>query len=185
MNTTTAMQAVKSILAAAAPRGTRPHDLAYLLGDDEARSYLSIEVERGWAVNCTLNVSVHYEGIKDVREPGAGHAAPTYKIPTYKLDVTVNWSSTGRTTVQALAAVALYQEMVQLAAEIEARLGGEELHNEGDLEAAKERDEKAKLEAEVAALYAEPTLYAEPAAVHTPRKRLSKGTGPRGGRAAR
>lgn len=86
----------------------------------------SLEWRRSFSTSCGLYVrfdrDLDYAGRDAVKDGKAKTYAERW-IPT----VEVTWSSTGRSVSQATAAIALYQQVTRLAAEIEARLGDESI----------------------------------------------------------
>lgn len=73
---------------------------------DERRNGFSLKVERAWAVSCSLRVRVNYG-------PGAEASISTE----------LSWSSTARDLAGAFAAIALYTEMANVAATVQAMCG--------------------------------------------------------------
>jgi len=85
----------------------------------DSDSYQYLEVERGWATGCTLNVQ--FDNFRDlssrvteVREDGS-----TTDYYFCKPVVQVSWSATGRSVEAAAAAVDIYTRMVAIARELD------------------------------------------------------------------
>jgi hypothetical protein len=83
-----------------------------------AQHYLNIEWERGWGLGCSLSISIRH-GRLEMEETRIVHHR--------EVRVEVGWSSTGRGPAEAVAAVALYQQVTQLACLIESVLGEMEI----------------------------------------------------------
>lgn len=83
------------------------HDLLSRLGWGTS----SVEYERAWGVGCRLYVRSHIKAWKTER----GHCR------TVDFDCDISWSATSRTVASSLAAIKLYQEVTEIAAEIESR----------------------------------------------------------------
>lgn len=96
-------------------RGLRP------LRSESWGEYVSIEVERAWAVS----VNVYFKWESDykamVRNPDDERQA----VMPMRFSAEVSWSSTGRSVEQALACIALYREVTEMAAEAMAVFGAE------------------------------------------------------------
>lgn len=74
-----------------------------------------VNVERGWAVGATLSVSFErVDGTVLTNPDNANQRAGEFAIKTE-----LGWSSTGRTIAEAVAAMKLYSELIDAAAEIE------------------------------------------------------------------
>jgi hypothetical protein len=78
---------------------------------DEARNYLNIEFERAWAVGCYLGIATHWGRVEDLKDGR--------RLQRFKIEVTLNWAATGRDVAGAMAAVALYDQVVKLGALIQ------------------------------------------------------------------
>lgn len=74
-----------------------------------------VEIQRGWGVSCSLDVQLRYAGMSTEK---AG--SETYRVTRQSVEVTLSWSSTGRSVAKAAAAIALYREMMEAGAAIEA-----------------------------------------------------------------
>jgi hypothetical protein len=81
---------------------------------------VSVSVERAWAVSADLYIRFE-RADGEVINPDDEHWHGSYLTVTTQL----TWSSTGRTVVEGLAAVKLYQEMLDVAAEVEAVMSHE------------------------------------------------------------
>ncbi len=75
--------------------------------------YMNFEVSRARGVSCRIGVSFHNMRIEESEEMRIGLTDPT---------VQVNWRGGSCGLAEAMANVALYQEMISLAALIECRL---------------------------------------------------------------
>ncbi len=80
---------------------------------DAGRDYLNIEWDRSWGVGCSLSVSMRHNGIEREETRIVYHS---------KAVVEVGWSSTCRSGAEAMAAIALYQQVAQLACLLESVL---------------------------------------------------------------
>lgn len=102
------------IIKAVNIRGMRGGDLTGL------SNYIHVEFERGWAIGASLSIRLDREG----REVANPDAAPDLFDGVGRLAavVEVGWSSTSRTVAEATASLALYREVTELAAELEATL---------------------------------------------------------------
>lgn len=70
------------------------------------------QFERGWAVGCNLTVAFKPEFTAD--EYDGKYVAPV------KMRTEITWSSTRRSVAESIAAIKLYTEVTQFAAELEA-----------------------------------------------------------------
>jgi len=86
-------------------------------------SSLTFEFARGWSLTCTLSVSFTCGERTKVR--GRDRRAPQETAFVQRPRVEVCWSSTGRSVAAATAALALYRDVTELAALIDARLAEE------------------------------------------------------------
>jgi hypothetical protein len=86
-------------------------------------SSLTFEFARGWSLSCTLSVSFTSGERTTVR--GRERRGPHQTVFVQRPRVEVCWSSTGRSVAAATAALALYRDVTELAALIEARLAEE------------------------------------------------------------
>jgi hypothetical protein len=77
---------------------------------------LYIEVERAWGVGATLRVNCNMSWTSHETSDGR-------KFIQGELSTEVSWSSTGRDLATAQAAVALYQELINLGALVQAAYG--------------------------------------------------------------
>jgi hypothetical protein len=82
-------------------------------------SSLYLEWERAWTVSCTLSVTFDSEREREEKD---GETVSVTYLTTPKFSV--SWGSTGRTTAQAQASVVLYQQIINLAALLEAACSG-------------------------------------------------------------
>lgn len=117
-----ALKIARDIILAANVRGM-PDRLRGFLAEEEnpgMGGYLSTSYERAWGVNADLSVKLDSR-VNDFAETEDGFWTESH------VSVTIGWSSTGRGISQALAAVTLYQELIALGAEIEARLANEKI----------------------------------------------------------
>jgi hypothetical protein len=112
----TAAQATEKIKALVASCNVRGVKAPY--GDG-----LTVEVERGWAVSATLYVRMERDYDRVVTNPDNSDQ----KAFHYTLKTEVSWSGTSRSIAEATASVKLYQELIELAAEIEATIGRERI----------------------------------------------------------
>jgi hypothetical protein len=108
-----AVKLVEALLARHAPAGDR---VAICAGS----TALDIEVERGSAVGCYF--AVRFDGGRRVPVTERRSKDVVGHFWRQTPQVRITWSSTERSVAQALAALALYREMVELAALIDARL---------------------------------------------------------------
>lgn len=81
--------------------------------------FLSVDWERSFAVGCSLDISLQ-RGRLEIEKGDGG--ADTRAIHHIHARVNVSWSGTGRSTAEASAAIALYQQVTQLACLLEAML---------------------------------------------------------------
>ena len=157
---TAAAEIATKILIETAPRGTKPYCLDRLRED--CGDSMSLNIERSWGVGCDIYVNFHYgtltaASLTENRDGTWGLCAPrrkknggsVIKIPTYRVEVSVNWSATSRDVATAQACVALYQECVNIAAEIQSALGSENIYHEQDLRALVEEDESVDQRVEI------------------------------------
>lgn len=84
---------------------------------------ISVEIQRGAAISCHLAVSLDSGRRVPVKPRRSSEIVDHVWVQTAR--VTVTWSSTDRSVAQAVAALALYREVVELAALVEARLAAE------------------------------------------------------------
>lgn len=119
-----AVRELAARMFAGAPRGTYPSSLEELAEATAtgAATTLRIDARRAWGVNGTLSVRLN---VNDHAHPTAPEraAGANWSISMYRGTVEVSWSSTGRSVAAATAALALYRELVELGAELEAVLG--------------------------------------------------------------
>jgi hypothetical protein len=87
--------------------------LEQTLADATKRDYLNIAWERSWGVGCDLSISIRHGGLE--REE-------TRVVLHKRAEVQVSWSSTGRGPAEAMAAIALYTQVAQLACLVQAVL---------------------------------------------------------------
>jgi hypothetical protein len=90
---------------------------------DWSASSLTFEFARGWSISCSLSVTFMSGELTKVR--GRERRAPHQTVYVRRPRVEVCWSSTGRTVAAATAALALYRDVTELAALIDARLAEE------------------------------------------------------------
>lgn len=120
MSTLQAMTIAHEIVMATAIRGMRPVE-----APTEYRDSLSLEFERaGREATCYLYVRANLGDI--VAAEWAGVTEGT-KICRRSLRVEIVWSSTNRSVASARTNLALYAEVLDLAAEIEARFERESI----------------------------------------------------------
>jgi hypothetical protein len=74
------------------------------------RDYLNIEWSRSFGVGCSLSIALRHARVEQEETRIVHHLRAT---------VEVGWSSTGRGPAEAMAAVALYQQVAQLACLVE------------------------------------------------------------------
>lgn len=109
-----AMAEIREMVIAAGIRGMRPLNELSAFAD-----YLSIEVERaGRAVTATMYVKAERAGHEAAQWPDAPEGA---KVFWNKIAVELSWSGTSRSIATTTACIALYRELADLGAEIEAR----------------------------------------------------------------
>lgn len=84
------------------------------LADAARNDYLNIVLDRGWGISCGLNISLRHGGLE--REE-------TRMVLHKTARVEVSWSSTGSEPAEAMAAIALYTQVAQLACLLESVLG--------------------------------------------------------------
>jgi len=89
-------------------RGCKP---SYSVGLDR-------EYERGWGIGCRLNVA--FDRVYDDRVVNPDE--PLEAVEIYRIRIDVSWSSTTRDVAAARAAIKLYTEVTDLAAELQAVL---------------------------------------------------------------
>lgn len=77
---------------------------------------INLDVERAWAVSANISIDFNREG--RLINPDNDRE----QIVTCKPEVHVNWSCTQRSVASAVAAIVLYREVTELAAEIESFL---------------------------------------------------------------
>jgi FAD/FMN-containing dehydrogenase len=80
--------------------------------------YLTLEVERAWAVTASLYVRLESDWNGRLVNPDNDREVA--RLMRYAVEL--SWSSTHRSVAAAAASVALYRELVELAAEVEAIL---------------------------------------------------------------
>ena len=121
----------RDIIVAANIRGMKS------LNDSTFGGGLSLEFERGWTIGCRLSIRFDLDYDSRVTNPDNTKQAVTFFKPV--IDLT--WSSTGRTVAAATASLALYREVIELAAELEAVLNESAIRKYRDLEAAREMED--------------------------------------------
>lgn len=84
-------------------------------GDMGRYDGLTVTVERSWGVNADLYIRYERTDDKTTNPDNSNESAGTYRFTT-----SISWSSTGRSLAQATASVKLYQELIEVAAEVEA-----------------------------------------------------------------
>ena len=89
-------------------------DFAERLASALDHGYINIEWERSWGVGASLSVGFRH---------GRLEQEETRIIYHKRGDLSVGWSSTGRTPTEAMAAIALYTQVAQLACLLESVLG--------------------------------------------------------------
>ena len=77
-------------------------------------SCVTLYWERSWTASCHMDIRLATDRVRTLK----GGAQEV----TYSPEVNVAWSSTSRTVAEATAALALYREVVELAAEVQALL---------------------------------------------------------------
>ncbi|MGZ6067064.1 MAG: hypothetical protein ACXWVM_31995 [Polyangiales bacterium] len=117
ISTDAAIQIVADLLREQSVRGMRALDVPTY------GSSLHIEFKRAWSVSCDLSLSF------SSGERTAVHARRSSSVEDHvwvqRPNVQVCWSSSGRDVATATACLALYREVIELAALIEARLAEE------------------------------------------------------------
>lgn len=119
-----AMQAAAEILRQHPPlipglRTSADNAIADIWEQVEAgRDYLNIEWARSFGVGCSLSI-----GLRHGRLEHDGNRI----VHQVRAAVEVGWSSTGRGPAEAMAAIALYTQVAQLACLVEAALGRMEI----------------------------------------------------------
>jgi hypothetical protein len=114
--TTQAMTQAVNVIRAHLPLIPGAKDGGYLeqtLQQAPDRDYLNIAFERSWGVGCDISVSIRHSGLE--REE-------TRMVLHKRASVEVSWSSTGRGPAEAMAAIALYTQVAQLACLVQAVL---------------------------------------------------------------
>ncbi len=100
------------------------HPIAAFRFDVHRGAGISIEIKRGAAtVGCHLSVCLDSGRRVPVTAPRSTEIVDHFWRQTARVAIT--WSSTDRSVAHAIAALALYREVVELAALVEARLGDE------------------------------------------------------------
>lgn len=97
-------------------RGMRPLD-----GDHG----VSVEVARSWGVEA--NLYIRFDSNDSERERLVNPDNKDEWVYTYRLRVETSWSSTTRTLAESVASIKLYQELVEVAAEVEAMINREKV----------------------------------------------------------
>jgi hypothetical protein len=115
-----AVQNAKRIITEAAVRGLQP-------GSDG----LSCEFKRGWAISANLYVRLDRDWDRRVVNPDNSRQS----VEFWSARVEIGWSSTGRDVVAALAAIKLYTEVTELAAELQSVLTERFITSRFDLDA--------------------------------------------------
>lgn len=82
--------------------------------------YTSVRIERGWGISADVFVNMAPGDMEEFTDGTMMRCNPRIEI---------SWSSTGRTVSQAQASIALYQEITNLAALIEARLAEKPIYS--------------------------------------------------------
>ena len=77
---------------------------------EAGRDYLNIEWTRSFGVGCSLSIGLRHARLEHEETRLVHHARPM---------VEVGWSSTGRGPAEAMGAIALYQQVAQLACLVE------------------------------------------------------------------
>ncbi len=114
-----AIKTAATIILAANPRGMRnERELKASVeeGDGVSGDYLNVSFERGWAIGCSLSINMTHSDSETDKKAGMRRELRAAQVE-------VSWSSTGRSAASARAAIALYSEITDLAAEIESVLG--------------------------------------------------------------
>lgn len=99
---------VEEVVKAANIRGMQPHN-------DFATSSVYLEFRRTSSTHCSLSIGLNFNYDDVVRNPDNDRQSVGFFSPR----VEVGWSSTSRNAAAATACIALYTEVVNLAAEIE------------------------------------------------------------------
>lgn len=106
-----AIQVAGQIILDAKPRGVHLSDIEQQMEDG---SSLMVCWKRGWAIGCDLSLNFgHADCI-------AKYDGESYQLRNAR--ITISWSGTGRDVSTAAASVALYSEVIALAAEIDSVL---------------------------------------------------------------
>jgi len=107
-----ALAKARAVLDESGLRGLRPaHDSA-------VGGYVDREWERGWGIGCRVSVRLELDFGARLVNPDE----PREAVLFYRPKVEVGWSSTGRDVATARAAVRLYADVTDLAAEVQAVL---------------------------------------------------------------
>jgi hypothetical protein len=77
------------------------------------RDHLAIEWDRAWGANCSLSISLHHASLEQEETRIVHHV---------RASVELSWSSTGRSPAEAVAAIALYRQVAELACLLESVL---------------------------------------------------------------
>lgn len=128
LSTENAVEIIKDRLAMVSQHsfGIRYADI-----DDDLQSTqkkFQIEWSRSFSVGCTLYVGLHpdlsmYERWSELLAKGVVKEPEDAMPKRYIFKAEINWAGTSRSTAEATASIALYQEAVNIAADLEAALG--------------------------------------------------------------
>jgi hypothetical protein len=113
---TEALKIAEVILREYAIRGMQPFKVS-------SSDFLNVEFKRVGGVGCDLSIGFSTGDRKPVYARRGNEVVDHAWVQ--RLDVKVCWSSTGRSVASATAHLALYREVVELAALIESRLAQE------------------------------------------------------------
>jgi hypothetical protein len=80
----------------------------------------TLEIERAWGVSGTLYIRLEREDGRTVNPDDDHQYAGSYRVAT-----SMSWSSSTRTLAESVAVVKLYQELIEVAAEVEAVMARE------------------------------------------------------------
>lgn len=106
LSTTDAYKKINDIVKAFNIRGISPSSSEY-------RS--TVQVERAWGVGATVYFSYDRSSDALVNPDDSNQ-----RVYTYSLKVEISWSGTSRSLAEATASIALYRELTEMAAEVEA-----------------------------------------------------------------
>lgn len=83
---------------------------------------VSIEVERSFGCGCRLSIDLSWSGLTTESTGRRRGDGKTYRVMRQKVVVDLGWSSTKRSPAEAMACIALYREMTEAGATIQAAL---------------------------------------------------------------